>query len=284
MKDGRYYLDIISEINFIVEKYNNVSVTGLCNSILGMNIPIITLGEGSKKIVYVGGQAGNDKLTPYILLRYIKDICSLYQENGSAFGFSAEYILKNYTITVIPILNPDGLNYCDIGVLENNPLYERVIKLNNGSSDFSNWNGNARGIDLRNNYFTENTETNIDQEPEVGALCNFLKFGDLPEMIFAFDKIDKKDSVIYFGDGEAATKRAIALTQMTGVKRIFYDDSEYDNSLISWSNQELGIKTFLIEISAHNDIAPKQRKEDYFGKYLNFRKMLFCAPMLSKIK
>ena len=63
MNDNRYYSDLISEINFIVEKYKNVSVTGLCNSILGFNIPIITIGDGSQKIVYLGGQSGYDKLS-----------------------------------------------------------------------------------------------------------------------------------------------------------------------------------------------------------------------------
>lgn len=284
MNENRYYSGLISEINFIVEKYQNVSVTGLCNSILGLNIPIITIGDGSQKIVYLGGQDGYDKLSPYILVRYIKDICSLYQENGAVFGFSAEYILKKYTIVVIPILNPDGLNYCDFGLLENNPLKERVLKLNGGSQDFSHWRGNARGIDLRNNYVLGDFADGVEPEPEVGALCNFLRFGMPPEMIFSFEQTDKSNSTIYFGDGEVASKIAIALTQMTGFKRVFSEDGEPSNTLMSWSNQVLGRKTFLVEISNCDTIDAKHQKENFFAKYLQLRKMLFCAPILNKIK
>ena len=284
MNDNSCYSDLISQINFLVEKYPNVSVTALCNTILGVNIPIITIGEGTQKIVYLGGQSGCDKLSPYILTRYVKDICSLYQENGAVFGFSAEYILKKYTIVVIPILNPDGLNYCDLGVLENNPLKERGIKLNGGSLDFSRWKGNARGIDLRYNYVIGDLEDGIEPEPEVGAFCNFLRFGVPPEIIFSFDITDKNNSMIYFGDGEVASKIAIALTQMTGFKRTFLEDGEATNTLMSWSNQVLGRKTFLIEISNCDITDSKHQKENCFAKYLQLRKMLFCAPILNKIK
>ena len=284
MKEKSYYSELISELDFIVQKHKNVSVTGLCNSILGVNIPIVTIGEGAQRIIYLGGQVGYDKLTPYILTRYIKDICALYQENGSIFGFSAEYILKKYTLVIIPILNPDGLNYCDCGVTGDNPIKERVIKMNNGSYDFSHWRGNARGADLRYNYFLDERLEGIESEPEVGALCNFLEFGKQPDLIFSFEGIENNNSAIYFGDGEQASKIAIALTQMTGLKRVFSDDGESDNTLMSWSNQKISTKTFLTKISMADNPNQKNIKEINFSKYLQIRKMLFCAPILSKIK
>ena len=199
------------------------------------------------------------------------------------FGFSAEYILKKFTVIIIPLLNPDGLNYSDVGVLKSNPIYDRILKLNNSSSDFSHWRGNARGIDLRQNYFWEE-EQEIEPEPEVGAFCNFLRFGQPPEMIFSFDITDKKESTVYFGDGESASKIAIALTQMTRFRRKFFDDGDKNHTLMSWSNQNIGRKTFLIEISDITQKEQSSRKEDRFEKYLEMRKMLFCAPILSKIK
>ena len=282
MKEKSYYSELISELDFIVQKYKNVSVTGLCNSILGVNIPVVTVGDGAQKIVYLGGQVGYDRLTPYILIRYIKDICTLYQEGGAVFGFPAEYILKKYTLVIIPVLNPDGLNYCDYGVGNNNPIKERVIKMNNDSSDFSHWFGNARGVDLRKNYFFDSE--GIEQEPEIGAFCNFLEFGRRPEMIFLFEGIEGNNSTIYFGDGEQASKIAIALTQMTGFKREFFDDGEPDKTLMSWSNQKISTKTFLTKISMSDCREGKNEKEIKFSKYLQMRKMLFCSPVLSKIK
>jgi g-D-glutamyl-meso-diaminopimelate peptidase len=60
--------------------------------------------------------------------------------------------LDGYTLSVIPMLNPDGVEYQIHGVEENNPLRERLLEMNDGSEDFSAWQANARGVDLNHNY------------------------------------------------------------------------------------------------------------------------------------
>ncbi len=283
MEYGKNYCSMMSEINSIVEGSDILSVTGLCTSVLGMNIPMITIGEGDTKIVYLGGELGFDKTTPYILTRYVRDICALYKEGGAVFGFSAEYILKKYTIVVIPMLNPDGASYCECGISADNPIRERILKLNDQSTDFSKWKGNARGVDLRFCYDTDGEISEAAPEIEVGNLCNFLKFWLEPRMIFCFYQGDAQISSIYYGDGEQASKIATALSQMTGYARAFSDDSD-GKTLMSWSRRELGIKSFLVELCDDGSNFEKSSKERCFAKYLQLRKMLFCAPLLTKIK
>lgn len=281
MEEYGHYHDLIEEIGTLMEKYPRISVTGLCNSILGNNIPIITLGEGHTRIIYLGGEAGNDELSPYLLLRFIKDICAMKEEGGAVYGFSAEYILKKYTLTVIPILNPDGAVYRSCGVSESNPLRERVIKINGGSEDFSDWIGNARGVDLRYCYGFD-SEGNVEPEAEVGALCNFLSFGTPAELVIAFAHGDLGESLIYYGDGEPSAKIAAAFTQMTGFKRCFFEGKPSKKSLLEWSNSELLSRSFRIEISREAQ-CQRRNKGQSFSKYLQIRKVLFCAPLLSKI-
>lgn len=282
MEEHGYYHRLIGEIGALIEKYPKLSVTSLCNSILGNNIPIITLGEGETRIFYIGGEMGNDDLSPYLLLRFVKDICSMKEEGGAIYGFSAEYILKKYTLTIIPILNPDGAGYCSCGIFDENPLKDRVIKINGGSEDFSNWIGNARGVDLRYNY-SFNVEELEKPEAEVGALCNFLRFGTPPALVLAFAYGDSAESQIYYGDGEPSAKIAAAFTQMTGFRRSFFEGKPSKKSLLEWSNSELLSKGFRIEISRERKNAYKNSKEMNFSTYLQIRKILFCAPLLSKI-
>ena len=139
------YVKMMTEVDGYMGKYNFISVTGIGESILRHTIPAIMIGEGISVIAYVGGEVGCDKVSPQILLRFVRDISSLYEEGGSAFGFSVENILKTYTFVIIPMLNPDGSLYCRYGLEEDNPIKERVLAINNGKSDFSLWRGNARG-------------------------------------------------------------------------------------------------------------------------------------------
>lgn len=281
MEYGKNYFNMMTEINSLVENYEIASVAGLCDSILGINIPIITLGEGETKIVYLGGEIGCDSLSPYILTRFARDICALHKEGGAVFGFSAEYILKKYTIIIIPMLNPDGASYCESGPSADNPIKERVLSLNGQNSDFSKWKGNARGVDLRFCYETEDSDT--EPEIEVGNLCNLLKFWVDPRMIFSLYQGEQRNSFIYYGDGEQASKVATALSQMTGFNRAFLDDGE-GKTLMAWSRRELGVKSFLVEISNEKSCIEGTGRNLDFTKYLQLRKMLFCAPLLTKIK
>lgn len=279
------YEAMISEINLITEKYPFVSVTGLCDSILGRTIPIMSIGEGKINVFYIGGEIASDYLTPLLLLRFIRDISSLYSERASVFGFPIEYILKNYKFTVLPMLNPDGREYCIYGVDSANPIRDRLIAMNNGDPNFKSWRGNARGVLLTTNYGIEDTEYELEQE--VGSLCNFLKYGLTPDMIFVFTGALEKGDKIYYGDGEGENKSAIALSQMSSIKRFFRKTEKPDLLLADWGIANLNCKAFSIELEIQErseSMYKNNLTQDFcFSKYAELRKMFFCSPLLSKI-
>ena len=215
-------------------------------------------------------------------MRFVRDICSLYKENGTAFGFSAENIFKKYTLVVIPMLNPDGSCYCAYGVDGDNPIGERVISMNNGSCDFSSWRGNSRGVELKYNYGAQYSD--YEPEAEVGALCNFLKFGFTPELLFVFSQSENNFGTVYFGEGENENKIAIALSQMTGMKRIYKESDNARLMLTDWTINELGASAFLIELPQIIGSNYRQIEDMAFSCYAGIRKCLFCAPFLNKIK
>ena len=278
------YEKIMIKIDLYMQKYEFISVTGMGNSILGRSIPVIAFGEGKSTVVYLGGEAGDDYISVTMLLRFVKDICELYKSGGSAFGFSAENIFKNYNIVVIPLLNPDGISYCARGIGEDNPLRERILNMNGGRLDnasFSAWKGNARGVDLRYNYGAENSER--EPEAEVGSLCNFLRFGFTPEMLFSFSRADTNEGMIFFGEGARDNKIAMALTQMSGLKRRFRESKEPCLMLSDWAKRELSAAAFSIELPYINGFSKKNFEDKLFACYASMRKLLFCAPFLNKI-
>lgn len=276
------YLKMMTEINAYMNKYSFLSVNGICQSILGQTVPALVIGEGERTVIYVGGEVGNDLISPNLLLRFIKDICSLYEEGGAAFGFSAENILKNYTLVIIPMLNPDGSSYCKNGIASDNPLKERVLKMNGGSDNFSAWCKNARGVDLRYNYGAE--YSSVEPEIEVGSLCNFLRFGRKPDIVIVFSEGERSDGMLFFGDGEVENKMAIALSQMSGFKRMYRESQPQKLMLADWVIGELGSAAFSIEMPRESYISRRQFEDKSFSSYTKIRKLLFCAPFLSKIK
>jgi hypothetical protein len=99
------------------------------NSVKGESIFSITIGKGSKKILMWSQMHGNESTTTKALF----DVLNILKEKNDY----SKAILKQCTITIIPILNPDGAR-----------LYTRL---------------NANGVDL-------NRDAQNKSQPEIKAL------------------------------------------------------------------------------------------------------------------
>lgn len=298
LKSPLDHAQMIRYINVLSERYPFLSITGLGESILGRSIPIITLGEGKKALVYVGAHHGMEWITSVILLRFINEFCELYSRESKIYNYALSYIFSTRSIHIIPMLNPDGVDYQINGVGEDNVLRERLIAMNNGSLDFSAWQANARGVDLNRNYNSRYAEyKNIEREmgifngtsvhfsgempeseQEVGALCNFLRFNRNIQAVLTFHSQGEE---IYYTSGEKTAPRSRSigerLAKMSGYKLCLPEKSSSYCGLTDWCIEELNIPSFTIECGKGKNPLPIS---DCFLIYAKLREMLFCAPTL----
>ncbi len=117
---------------------NRFSYTMLGRSVLGHPIWAIRIGEGTPRGVLVATHHAMEDIAGKLLL--------LYGEVSMKRPCYGE-------VWMIPCLNPDGtrLRLCPDPA---SPLFERQIRMNGGSLDFSHWQANGRGVDLNHNYPT----------------------------------------------------------------------------------------------------------------------------------
>lgn len=291
--DHRKMLEYLTEFS---ERYEFLGITSLGESIMGRNIPLITLGEGKKSILYVGAHHGMEWITSALLLRFINEYCELVKNKSRIFSYEMEYIFSSKTIYVIPMLNPDGVDYQINGVDKDNILYERLLRMNKGSEDFSRWQANARGVDLNHNYncgfaeykrlelendITEGAPTRYsgnmpESEPEVASLCNFLRFNEDIKMVLTLHS--QGEEIYYMGGGKALPRtRQIAnsLARMSGYKLCVADGMAAYGGLTDWCVAELGRPSFTIECGKGENPLPIS---DNFKIYTRLREMLFTAP------
>uniref|UniRef100_UPI00404B5F06 M14 family zinc carboxypeptidase n=1 Tax=Gelidibacter sp. TaxID=2018083 RepID=UPI00404B5F06 len=92
----------LEHIQLLLEKhqpYFNIEIIG--TSVLGEPISVIQIGSGSTKILMWSQMHGNESTTT----KAIFDLCNVFAyENDSQI----QLILKQCTIVIIPMLNPDG--------------------------------------------------------------------------------------------------------------------------------------------------------------------------------
>ncbi|GGG48587.1 M14 family zinc carboxypeptidase [Bizionia arctica] len=80
---------------------NHFEIEGIGISVLGEPIHSIKIGTGPKKILLWSQMHGNESTTTKALF----DICNVFVKDSSV---SIQQILKNCTLVIVPILNPDG--------------------------------------------------------------------------------------------------------------------------------------------------------------------------------
>ena len=84
----------------------NLDLNG--KSTLGRNIPVITLGDGRRKVLFVGGIHGREYLSTGYLLRCLEEFAKSLRMNTLYGGFSLRRLFQDFTLFFVPLANPDG--------------------------------------------------------------------------------------------------------------------------------------------------------------------------------
>ncbi len=285
-------------IDLFLQRYPFLSVGVLGKSILGREIPIITLGRGERSILYVGTHHAAEWLTSVILLRYINEFCELYKTDGKAYNYTAEQIFESRRVYIVPMLDPDGVDYQINGITRDNILYDRVIRMNGGSNDLSLWQANARGVDLNHNYdcgFMEykriEAEQNIphgaptkysgpepESEPEVASICSFLREEGSIRAVISLHS--QGEEIFYSSEGKVAHRSSVlahTFSRMSGYKLSVPEGSAAYGGLLDWCIQKLKLPAFTIECGKGKNPLPLG---DHLRIYSVLRELLFLAPTM----
>ncbi|MBQ7363493.1 MAG: gamma-D-glutamyl-meso-diaminopimelate peptidase [Clostridia bacterium] len=117
----------------------------LGKSILGRDIEVYYIGKGDRRVAFFGAHHAAESITCNLLFAFMH---ALLTEKIETHGTVARLLLRAYTFTVVPCVNPDGIELRLHGT-ENSPLAARQRKM---AENFDLWQANARGVDLNHNY------------------------------------------------------------------------------------------------------------------------------------
>ena len=128
-----------------LQKDPAVQLLTLGKSILGREIPLLSLGKGRRAVLYVGGIRGTEGEVARLLTDFAADYLRQLMRNATVFEHSMQYLFEERRIYLVPMLDPDGVSYVKEGVGEENPLRERLLRMN-GGTDFSAWQANGSAL------------------------------------------------------------------------------------------------------------------------------------------
>ena len=300
--DLRFSMDhstMMTVLDEFASRYPAMSVTVLGQSIMGRAIPMVHLGaqnaaEKSRRVLYLGAHHGSEWMTTSVLLRFINEYCELLRSDGMAEGMRVKRLEEACEIDIVPMLNSDGVEYAIRGVSADNPLRDRLLRMNGGSIDFSHWQANARGVDLNHNYnvgFAEykrlEAETGItggaptrfsgeapESEPETAYLCNYLRFSKPYGGVLT---LHTQGEEIYCGDAERAAQIGRRIASSTGYTIARPEGMAAYGGFTDWFVREFSRPSFTLECGKGSNPLPIS---DMPMIYLKLRRALFEFPMM----
>lgn len=123
-------------------------------SVMGKPIRSLRLGSGENRVLYNAEHHANEWITTPLLLKFAEELCEAYTKKEKIYDQSAEELLRYASVTLIPAVNPDGLDLVT-GELRQGEFYRGAEKI---AGDWPNipfpsgWKANIRGTDLNLQY------------------------------------------------------------------------------------------------------------------------------------
>ncbi len=141
----------------------------LARTALGRAVFALDLGAASHRSLLLCGQSGDEGTLCALTLHFTESLLKA-QHNATLFcGLEAQKALSDCGVSVVPCLNPDGLELNAHGLSAAGPL-RRGLNPQLGSD--VTWHANANGVDLRRQY-----PVGFSEARDFSAVCGITEPG-----------------------------------------------------------------------------------------------------------
>lgn len=141
----------------LAARYPFLTLSEIGRSVMGKPLYALRFGAGDTQVLYNAAHHANEWITTPLVLQFLENLCAAYASGGGLAGYSAQALYDDVTLTLVPMLNPDGVDLV-VGELNFGSYYEtaRRYAANYPQIPFpSGWKANIQGVDLNLQYPAE---------------------------------------------------------------------------------------------------------------------------------
>lgn len=122
-------------------------------SVMGRSLNGIQIGNGKNQLMVNASHHANEWITTPLLLRFTENYAKAISKDGKIGAYDAKKLFDKTALTVLPLVNPDGVDLVTGAIPDTSPVYESAEGLNYPRLPFpSGWKANISGTDLNLNY------------------------------------------------------------------------------------------------------------------------------------
>ena len=159
------YTGLRADLNRLLELYPFIAYRNIGNTVMGKPMPEIRVGKGDRQVHVNGSFHANEWITTSTLIRFLNHYLLAITNNTDIRGLQMWPYFEGVTLSMVPMVNPDGVNLVIQGLPEQEPYRSNVLSYNEGSTDFQGWKANINGVDL-NDQFPALWEREVARNPD----------------------------------------------------------------------------------------------------------------------
>ncbi|WP_256941169.1 M14 family metallocarboxypeptidase [Bacillus sp. EAC] len=151
------FIELEKDLNFLLSQYPFLNLNCIGSTVLNKPIYEIVFGCGERKIHWNGAFHANEWITSCVLMKMTEWLAQTVSNENLPYHKEMLELYNQITLSIVPMVNPDGVNLVVNQEIENEEYMNFVTKINEEYDDFTGWKANIRGVDL-NNQFPANWE------------------------------------------------------------------------------------------------------------------------------
>ncbi|CDO02096.1 Gamma-D-glutamyl-L-diamino acid endopeptidase 1 [Oceanobacillus picturae] len=279
----RYTYDkMLEDLQALQEVYPFIRQNIIGNSVMGKDLIELQIGNGAKQVHLNGSFHANEWITTPVIIRFLNEYALALTNHLPIRGVFALPLFTDTTFSIVPMVNPDGVNLVLNGAGAAEDREEEVLEINSQQADFSNWKANIRGVDL-NNQYPALWEVEAERKPTSPEPRDFPGYAPLtePEAIAMAELARQRDFVrvnalhtqgeeIYWGfegfEPPESEQIVMEYARVSGYEPIQYIDSYAGYK--DWFIQEFQLPGFTIELGSGVNPLPIEQYEDIYQETL----------------
>lgn len=150
--DNFDYEKLTQSLQDFAGKHLSARLFSAGKSVDGRELWCVTIGRGKKKVFLNGAHHALEWITSSLLASFLWDFAAAAEAGEKLGGYNARNAFERCTYTVLPMVNPDGVQMVLHGINQGDPNYDNIVRWLSGQDVQEVWQANLNGVDLNHNY------------------------------------------------------------------------------------------------------------------------------------
>ena len=146
--DSFRYADLLRTLETLTRSFSFLRVRVAGRTALGRGLFTLSVGNAARQALMVGGFSGDEPDSVRLLLRFAQRLCEQLQAKALLCSFDVAEAFRDCGVTILPCLNPDGMEIAAGGAQSAGSL-RQFVRLTETDAP---WKANALGVELAGNF------------------------------------------------------------------------------------------------------------------------------------